>query len=95
MIYRQAYDINNLLGDLGGVVRVLLTIFGVLFYPINQYLFVINMAKKLYMARTKENDLFQNPQEHIGNCKIERKMMKLIDPQNMPCSYGKKLKLEV
>ena len=56
-VIRQAYDINNLLGDLGGVVRVLLTIFGVIFYPISQYLFYMNSAKKLYFARTKDTDL--------------------------------------
>ena len=35
IIFRKAYDINDLLGNLGGVVRVLMTVFGVIFYPIS------------------------------------------------------------
>ena len=35
IIFRKAYDFNDLLGNLGGVVRVLMTVFGVIFYPIS------------------------------------------------------------
>lgn len=48
---------NNLLSDLGGSMRVLITFFGILFYPISQHLFYVNAAKKLFLARTKEKDL--------------------------------------
>ena len=63
IIYRQAYDINNLLSDLGGVVRVLISIFGVLFYPITQYLFIINAARKLFLARTSNSNIFRKNQD--------------------------------
>lgn len=95
MIYREAYDINNLLGDLGGVVRVLLSMFGVLIYPLNHYLFVINSARKLYLARTREQNIFEDPSKSRCNTKIEQKMLNFTDPKNIPCSYGKSLKLEV
>lgn len=59
IIFRQAYDINNMLSDIGGVFRVLVSFFGVIFYPISQYLYYINSIRKLYLARTKDSNLFK------------------------------------
>ena len=59
IIQRRSYDINDLLGDLGGVFRVLITSFGLVFYPVTQFLFYLNSSRKLYLARTWDNDLLR------------------------------------
>ena len=50
-------------------------IFGVIFYPISQYLFYMNSAKKLYFARTKDTDLLSEAQAHNCKSNIETKML--------------------
>ena len=77
MIFRQAYDINNMLGDLGGVFRVLVTFFGVIFYPISQYLFYVNSMQKLYLARTKDSKLFHEKLMEKSQSSMDKKMIGL------------------
>ena len=38
---RQCYSLLDMLGDLGGATEVILIIFGVIFYPINEFSFWI------------------------------------------------------
>lgn len=57
-VIRNVYDVNTLLSDLGGVVRVLMTIFGVLLYPLSQNQFYFEAARRIYLARTKDEKLF-------------------------------------
>ena len=56
-VYRSRYNIDQFIGELGGVMRVLITAFGVIFYPISRYIFYLNSVKKLYLARTSSPDL--------------------------------------
>ena len=58
-VYRKVYDINQLLGEVGGVMKVFISIFGVIFYPISRFQFYFNSVKKLYLARTKDNNLMK------------------------------------
>jgi hypothetical protein len=46
------------MGDLGGVIEVLLIVFNVMFLPISEHSFNLKAIKKLFMARTKDDDLF-------------------------------------
>lgn len=94
-VYRQAYDINNLLGDLGGVVRVLMTVFGVIFYPISRYFFYLNSAKKLYLARTKDSHLFHAQDMHHCHCNLEQKMIRYTDDSKVPCKYTRQIQKEL
>lgn len=49
----------NLLGALGGITNVIMILFNGIIKPINEHSFVLKAAKKLYFARSKEDDLFQ------------------------------------
>ena len=55
---RRKYGLFDLLGDLGGVLEVIMIIFGMFLYPISEHSFVIKAANKLFFARTNRNDVF-------------------------------------
>jgi hypothetical protein len=54
----------DLLGDLGGVTEVIMICFGIFIYPVSEHSFVIKAIRKLYMAKTKENQVFQDKKEY-------------------------------
>lgn len=47
-----------MLGDLGGVTEVIMLLFGFFLFPISEYSYVMRATSRLFLARTKENDLF-------------------------------------
>ena len=55
---RVRYGIFDLLGDLGGVLEVIMIIFGIFLYPVSEHGFVMKAANKLFFARTNRNDVF-------------------------------------
>ena len=55
---RAIYSLLDLLGDLGGVTEVMMIVFCFVILPISEHSFVVKAMKKLYIARTKDTDLF-------------------------------------
>lgn len=55
---RRVYGFFDLLGELGGVMEVLVIIFGLILFPISEHSFYLNAIKKLFFARTKDSDIF-------------------------------------
>lgn len=49
---REVYNVMDLLGDLGGVVEVLMIIFGFFLFPISEFSFITSVTQKLFYART-------------------------------------------
>jgi len=58
---RKIYGVIDLLGDLGGVTEVIMIVFGVFLFPVSEFSFVMKAAKRLFLARTRENEFFMNP----------------------------------
>jgi len=56
--HRKCYGAFDLLGDLGGVIEVIMVLFGFMIYPISEHSFMLKATKKLFKARTTKNDLF-------------------------------------
>ena len=52
------YNYFDLLGDLGGVTEIILLVFGFFLLPISKHSFILKATKKLFLARTKRDDLF-------------------------------------
>ena len=48
------------MGDLGGVIEVLLIVFNIIFLPMSEHSFNLKAIKKLFLARTKDDALFVN-----------------------------------
>ena len=49
----------DLLGDLGGVVEVLIFVFGIFIFPISEHGFILAALNKLFIARTTTQSLFK------------------------------------
>ena len=52
------YGFMDLLGDLGGVLEIILITFGFFMNNISEHSFYTNSISKLYMANTKDEKLF-------------------------------------
>lgn len=50
----------NLLGALGGITNVIMLLFNGIIKPINEHSFVLKAARKLYFARSKQEDMFEH-----------------------------------
>lgn len=55
---RKVSDIFDVMSEFGGILKVLQLTFGVLIYPISRFLFLLVMIKRLYFAKTKEEQVF-------------------------------------
>ena len=52
-----------MISDLGGVIEVIIVIFGFLFFPISYQSFVLKFAKTLFKARTSDESLFKTKKD--------------------------------
>ena len=55
---RAVYGIIDLLGDLGGVLEVIMVITGIFLCPISEHHFILQATKRMFLARSKRTDLF-------------------------------------
>ena len=55
---REVYNLFDLIGDLGGVLEVILAVLGLFILPVSEHSFVMKALSKLYLARTSQTDLF-------------------------------------
>ena len=65
---RKVYDILSLMGDIGGVIEILILLTAAFIGPINEHLFNLKAIQKLYLARTRQQNLF--------NVKLNKKQVK-------------------
>ena len=61
---RYIYGMLDVLGDLGGVTEVIMLLFGFFLYPIAEHSFILQALRRLYKARTTQDQLFKKK----GNC---------------------------
>ena len=63
---RRVFGWFDLLGKLGGITNVMMLLFGFIIYPISEHSYVLKVAKKLFIARTREEELFKHdPRQNI------------------------------
>jgi hypothetical protein len=55
---REVYNLLDLIGDIGGVLDVLLLLFGLLIYPISEHSFVLKAIEKLFLAHSVQENVF-------------------------------------
>ena len=82
---RKIYDIVAVLGDLGGVTEVLMLCVGYLLFPIAESSYRMMSTKKMFIARTKNGNLFNDANE-------EKKRKWFLSKKNMPQGLKTKLK---
>ena len=50
----------DLLGELGGVLEVVIVIFSFIFYPISEQSFILKFAKTFYKGRTTQTNVLKS-----------------------------------
>jgi hypothetical protein len=55
---RQSYSLTNIFTDTGGFASGLFSILTFIIGPISEYSYLVTALKCLYLANTKESDLF-------------------------------------
>ena len=58
---RQVYNVIDFIGDLGGVLEILVMIFGIVLYPLSEFQFNLKAINLLFMARTSDKFIFEEP----------------------------------
>ena len=56
---RKIFGWFDLLGRLGGITNVMMILFGAFLFPIAEHSFVLKAAKKLWIARTRDPNMFK------------------------------------
>jgi hypothetical protein len=56
--YRTIYHFVDVLGDLGGVLEILIVVFGIVCCTFSEYSFIITAANKYFNARTSNEIIF-------------------------------------
>jgi MFS-type transporter involved in bile tolerance (Atg22 family) len=51
---RTTYDLVGLLGDMGGISGLLITLLAILVSPVSEHSFYIKAARKLFIAKSKK-----------------------------------------
>ena len=85
---RKIYDIVALLGDLGGVTEVIMLTMGMLLFPISESSYNMMSTKRMFIARTKNDELFDEATE-------EKKKKWFLSDKTMPDGIKNKLKAEL
>jgi len=49
------------MSDLGGIMNVMIVVFGIIFKPMSEHMYYTNAIKSLFLARTRDEELLQNP----------------------------------
>ena len=83
MHLRQVYGLLDILGDLGGVLEVIMVVMGALLMPIAEHHFTLQAAKRIFMAKTTDPKLFLN--KKYGNCNqdVNEKLIKYTEPKTI------------
>jgi len=64
---RRIFGWFDLLGRLGGITNVMMILFGVFVYPISAHSFILKAAKKLFIAKSKDPNMFKDdPKQDIA-----------------------------
>ena len=56
---RASYDILDLIGDLGGVLEMMIMFFGLIFFSVSYHSFNLSAFKKLFLVKTHDNETFE------------------------------------
>jgi hypothetical protein len=69
---RKTYTLLNMIGELGGITKVIMFVFGFFLYPISEHSFTLKALRKLYLAKSKEPILMKSRKndQGSGNLKI-------------------------
>jgi len=71
---RKIFNFFDLLGVMGGVLEVIVFIFGFLMFPISEHSFVMIAISRLFLAKTNDETLFQ---QDVKGFKKKKKLKRM------------------
>jgi hypothetical protein len=80
---RTIYNFLDLMGDLGGVMEVFTLVFGIFIFPVSEFSFLLKGISILYLARTKDEGLFEEVKPRNKQGKQKVKHMKVGVPESL------------
>lgn len=63
---RKIFNFIDLLGVMGGVMELIIFMFGVLLFPISKHSFFLVMIRKLFLARTSHKEFFKKSNDNLN-----------------------------
>ena len=72
------------MSDIGGVMSILISIFGLIFRPLSQFLYYSNAIKRLFLARSKNDGILLKSKECCKSSAVEDQMNYYINDKNFP-----------
>ena len=72
------------LSQLHAEMNIMISIFGIIFRPFSKFMYYSNAIKRLFMARTNNEQLFQEPKKGRQTSTTEEQMTYYLDPKNFP-----------
>lgn len=55
---REVYNFIEALSDIGGIIEIMLILFGLIFLPISRHSFYLHAARFMFFARSRDSTLF-------------------------------------
>jgi hypothetical protein len=62
-LQRSAYNLLDLVGDLGGVFEICIMTYGTILFKISNHSFTLYAIKKLFLASTSDETVLNEPKE--------------------------------
>ena len=57
--FRHSYDLIDVFSDIGGILEVIVLIFGFLVYPISKYSFYLENIQKSFLVECNDKSIFK------------------------------------
>ena len=89
---RKHYDFLDFLGDLGGILEIILITFGLVMYSVSEHSFHMQSMSRLFKARTHQEDLFANDE---SDSEEEKNKCKYLDPSRFPPDLSEERKKDI
>jgi hypothetical protein len=71
---KEVYTLVDCLGDLGGLIEIIMKIACFIITPIAYHSYVLKTISKLFVARTKDSSLFLPPKTKLKGDSLEKQI---------------------
>jgi hypothetical protein len=80
---RTVYNFLDLLGDMGGLVDIIVSFFGIVLFPMSKFSFILKALEKLYQVSSKDSSFLQKKTLKKSDNKNRFKTKKTVLPENL------------
>ena len=78
---RKTYNLSNAVSKLGGLMSVMMAVFKAVLFPISQHMYYWIAIKRLFLARTSDQNLFLDEKKGKFRSRNEKKITQYFNPE--------------